>query len=65
MRSTPARASAVRRRTRDSRTVTGTCRVTTSTVLATNIAADHTGDACSCVTRTSGRAISGTLRQKT
>ncbi len=45
--------------------MTGTCRVTTSTVLATKMAADHTGDACNWVTRISGSAISGTLRQKT
>ncbi|KUN82842.1 hypothetical protein AQJ64_18440 [Streptomyces griseoruber] len=62
---TPERASTVRREKRDMRTVTGTCKVTTSTVLATKTAAGHTGDACSCVTRTSGSAISGTLRQKT
>ncbi len=55
----------MRRGKRDMNAVTGTWRVTTSTVLATKTAADHTGDACSCVTRINGRAISGTLRQKT
>nr|WP_285104597.1 DUF5937 family protein [Promicromonospora sp. MEB111] len=55
---TPASASTVRREKRDIRTVTGTCRVTTSTVFATKMAPDHTGDASSWVTRTSGSAIS-------
>ncbi|OEU99358.1 hypothetical protein AN217_17785 [Streptomyces qinglanensis] len=65
MSTTPARASTDLREKRDIRTVTGTCRVTTSTVLATKMAPDHTGDACICVTRTRGSATSGTLRQKT
>ncbi|GGT03449.1 hypothetical protein GCM10010286_30860 [Streptomyces toxytricini] len=34
--------------------VIGTWSTTTRTVLATKIAADHTGEACSCVSRING-----------
>jgi uncharacterized Zn-binding protein involved in type VI secretion len=61
----PEKARAVRREKRDIQTVTGTWNTTTSTVLVTKTPAAHTGDACSCVTSTSGSATSGTLRQKT
>jgi len=61
----PEMTSAVRRENRDIQTVTGTWNATTSTVFATNAAAAHAGDACNCVTSTSGSATSGTLRQNT
>ena len=61
----PEMARAPRREKRDIQTVTGTWNATTSTVFVTKTTATHTGDACSCVTSTSGSATSGTLRQNT
>src|SRR5439155_7449828 len=60
----PEPASTARRDRRASHTTAATWVVITSTVFATNIAADHDGEACSRVTTRAGSATSRTAKHR-